>query len=412
MTATSLARLGWRNLWRNRRRTLLTLSAIAFGTFLAVFFTATQDRNFADMIDVAARLNGGHVVIEHPEYLDTPNLTRSVTHTDEIRAQALQDRDVERAVERITGQAMLATATHNRGVMYIAYDPTAEDQQTLSFLEGIVEGELGIDPKGVLLGRKLADGLGVEMGSKVVYTLMDKDGQIVSGMGRVAGIVATGAESVDSGLMLLPIDTLREVVGYGPHEATMVGLFLDDSRRAGAVAGRLNGHLPDGVALTWSQAAPDLSGFIAMKVGGARFMEMVVMVLVAAGIFNTLFMSVMERVREFGILAAIGCSRRQLFGMVMWESAWLGLVGLVGAALVTAGPYWYLTKHGIDISGAMGDAPLEIAGVGMSPILQIGIYPENAVLIGVFTVTATLLAGLYPAWKASRVAPVEAIRLV
>ena len=305
---------------------------------------------------------------------------------------------------------MLSTASHSAGVAFIAFDPEREDDQTLSFLEG-VQGDLH-SARGVALGKRLASNLAVSVGDKVVYTLMDRSGEIVAGMGRVTAIVGTGAPSVDGGIMLLPIETIREVLGYGPHEATSVGIFLRDSRDSSRIARRIGGSLPGGArALTWSEAQPDLSGFIAMKVGGARFMELVVLVLVAAGIFNTLFMSVMERTREFGILAALGASRRSLFGLVLWESLWLGLVGLLLGGLVTALPYTYLQRVGIDISGAMGEESLEVAGVGMVPLLTVGIFPENVALIASFALIATLAAGLYPAWRASRTEPIEAIRL-
>lgn len=409
-TTLRLAAIAWRNLWRNGRRTLLTLSAIAFGTFLAVLFTAMQDRNFADMIDVAAKLGGGHVVVQHPEYLDTPTLTRTVEHTDQVRAAALAIPGVRKAVDRIGGQAMLATASHNAGVMFVAYDPAAEDETTLSFLHG-VEGSLS-EKHGVVLGTRLAKNFGIGLGDKVVYTLMDRSGEIVSGMGRVSGLVKTGAASVDGALLLLPISDMRETLGYGPDEATTVAVFVDDSRDAARVASALQPSLPGSKALTWDEAQPDLSGFIAMKVGGARFMELVILVLVAAGIFNTLFMSVMERRREFGILAAIGLPRGQIFGLVMWESLWLALVGLAAGALVTIGPYSYLHEVGIDISSTLGAEGMEVAGVGMPSTMLVGIFPESLALIAGFSVVATLLAGLWPAWQAARVAPVEAIKLV
>ncbi|MEQ1502794.1 MAG: FtsX-like permease family protein [Myxococcota bacterium] len=408
--------IAWRNLWRNKRRTLLTLSAIAFGSFLAVLYTALQDRNYADMIDTAAKLGGGHVLVEHPEYLDTPTLTRTVEHTDQIRALAEADPNVRTTVVRITGQAMVATATRNLGVGFIAYDAASEDDTTLSFLRGI-EGDLA-DPKGVVVGSRVAKNLQVGLGDKVVYTLVDRSGQIVSGLGRVTGIVRTGAASVDGALMLLPIDAIRGVIGYAPDEATMVSVYLNDSRRSTAVAERLGAQLggvgsagdTHPVALPWSVAQPDLAGLIALKVGGARFLELVILVLVAAGIFNTLFMSVMERRREFGILAAIGCSRPRIFSMVMWESTWLALVGIVAAVAVTAWPYAYLSTHGIPLGDEMQQ--LEVAGMGMPSVLRVGIYPESALMIAGFAVGATLLAGLWPAWQASRVPPVEAIKMV
>ncbi len=407
--------MAWRNLWRNKRRTLLTLLSIVFGTFLAILFTAMQDRNWAETIDLAARLGGGHTTLQHPEYLDMPSLTRTVGNGDRLRELALEDPDVDKAVMRISGQAMLATASASYGALIIAYDPEVENETTLSFLEGLVEGEMFDSPtdKGIILGSKLAQNLQVQLGRKVVYTLIDKNGDIVTGMGRLSGVVATGAPSIDAGLGLLPLDTLRDALDYEPDESTQVAVFLSDSRASAAVARRLGNSVGDDVsALTWEESQPQLAGFIAMKVGGARVMELIIALLVAAGIFNTLFVSVMERMREFGIMMALGFSPAQLFRLVLWESLWLGAVGMLAGLAVTAGPYFYLAKTGIDMSGMFGASATEVAGVGMPMVIKVGIYPENAALICAAVLIATLAAGLYPAWRAGHVAPVESISLV
>ena len=205
----------------------------------------------------------------------------------------------------------------------------------------------------------------------------------------------------------------REVLGYAPDESSQLALFLSDSRRSAAVAERLGPVLgPQTAALTWEEVRPELSAFIAMKVGGARFMELVIMVLVAAGIFNTLFVSVMERSREFGIMMAIGFTRGQLFRLVVWESFWLGVVGLVAGAAITAGPYFYLRSTGIDLSAMMGGESTEVAGIGFDPMIRFGIFSENLVAIASVILLATLLTGLYPARRAARLEPVESIKLV
>jgi ABC-type lipoprotein release transport system permease subunit len=416
MAGPSLGVMAWRNLWRRRRRTLITISSIAFGSFLAVIFTAFQDRNFADMIDLAARMTGGHVTLQHPEYQDTPTLSRSVRDTGRLTSLALEDEEVERVVTRIMGFTLLSTASANYGAGFSAFDPATEDKETLSIIEGMEEGAVfeSSRDRGIILGQRLARNLGTEMGRKVVYTMTDKHGEIVSGLARVSGIVRTGAPSLDAGLCLLPIDSLREVLGYAPDEALQVAAFIDDQRKSGEVAKRLKGLVdPQKVtAMTWDQIQPDLAGFIAMKVGGAIFMEVLIAIIISAGIFNTLFVSVMERVREFGIMIAIGFSPGSLFRLVMLESLWLGLVGLVVGAALTVGPYLYLTKTGLDMSAMIGGEGAEVAGVAVSPIMRVGIFPEHAVLIAVAVFIATMLSGLYPAWRAGRVVPVETIKLV
>jgi len=413
--AAGLPAMAWRNLWRNRRRTAVTLSGIAFGTMLAILFTGLGDASWTEMIHMAARMGGGHVTVQHADALDAPSLSRTVRNAERIRLLAEAEAGVERAVPRIAGQTLLATAGQNVGAFFLAVDPAKEDADTLAVFDSIVQGRMleGTTGRGILLGERLAETLDVKLGRKVVYTLTDKQGEIVSGLARVAGIVRTGSPSVDAGFCLLPIDTVREVLGYEPGEVTQLAVFLRDHRESPRVASRLAERTgPDTAVLTWDRLQPELAGFISMKVVSTVFFELLIMILVAAGIFNTLFVSVMERMREFGIMMAIGFSPIRLFGLVMWESLWMGLTGLVAAALVTAAPYFYLSRIGIDLSAMTGGENSEVAGVAMEPVLHVDIFPENAALIATAVLLATLFSGVYPAWRAGRVVPVETIKLV
>ncbi len=408
--------MAWRNLWRQRRRTGLTLASIAFGGFMAVLMTAMQDQSFADFIDNAARMGAGHVTVQHPEYLDRPTLSRTVDDTVGKRAMAERDPRVVQAVERASGPILLSTARDSFGGFFIAFDPAVETPDTLELTEGLDQGAMfeTSDDRGIVLGRVLADNLQAELGDKIVYTLTDRSGEMVNGMERLTGTVVTGSLALDAGIVLLPLSRLKGVVGFANDESTQVAIFLEDGRNSLAVADALADAIADDArVLTWGEVQPEIKAFVAMKVGGGRVMELVIGLLVAAGIFNTIFMSVLERSREFGIMRALGFSRLQLFALVMYESAYLAVLGLVSAVAVTAAPYWYIHGTGIDMTElyAQQGNQIDIGGVGMDPILRIGIYPENALFIALAIVAATLLAGVYPAWRAGRVRPVEAINL-
>lgn len=408
-----LATLAWRNLWRNRRRTLITLFGISFGVMLAVVFTGMGDSTYGKMIDHAAKLGGGHVVVQHEGFQDLPSLKKSVRGVEAIEEAATADPRVVKVVPRITGATLLSTAKTSQGAIFTAIDPTREDDTTLAIVDTLVEGEMieGPASKGVVLGRTLADTLGLELGKKMVYTLTDRHGEVVSGLARVKGIVETGAPTVDGSLCVLPIDAVRKVLGYEADEVTQVAVYLEDNRDAPDVAAALGPALPDdAVALTWGEASPDLAGYIAMERAGTWVFEGIIMVLLTAGIFNTLFVSVMERLREFGIMAAVGFSPGMLFRLVIWESLFLALSGLVAAAVITFLPYRYLNQQGIDFSAMMGEGT-EVVGIAIDPIIYVAIYPQNVVLIGLAVVAATLMSGLYPAWRAGRTNPADVIRL-
>ena len=415
MSGPSLGVMAWRNLWRNRRRTFVTLSSIAFGVTLAVLFTGLGDASWPKMIDLAARMGGGHVTIQHPEYFDTPSPKRSVRGVGALRDLALGDPAVRRAVGRISGHALLATAKNSYGAFFAAFDPGLEDATTLAFLDSVREGEMlaGRSGNGIVLGARLAHNLGLSLGKKVVYTMTDRSGEIVTGLARVKGILRTGADSVDAALCLLPIDTVRELLGYEEDEATLLAVFVHDQREAAAVAGRLNAALGErAVALTWQETQPELAGFISMKIGGTVFFELIILVLAAAGIFNTLLVTAMERLREFGILMAIGFSPGRLFLLVMWESLWLALVGVASSVPIAAVPYYLMATKGIDLSAMVGKGGADVAGITIDPIMKVAIYPEHALQIAAVVALATLASGIFPAWRAGRVVPVESIRLV
>lgn len=414
MAGPNLPSLAWRNLWRNKRRTAITLFSIAFGVLLAVLSTGLGDASYGDMINYAARIGGGHVVVQHEDYAKAPS-PKSTVSLDASTLAAIEGADhVTKALPRIHGAAMLSTPSNSVGAGVLAIDPTREDGTTFGLFDSISEGSVfdGPDDAGVVIGDLLAQNLELKVGDEVDLTITQKSGALSNQSVTVVGLMHTGAPEVDSATCLVPLNQARAMLGYGEHEATQLAVFIDDHHRSTAVASAIDSIAEaPATALSWDEASPDLAGFISLKQGGNVVLQAIVTVLIAAGIFNTLFVSVMERMREFGIMAAIGFSARQLFGLVAWESLWLGLCGIVSGAVLTAAPYWYLATNGIDTSELMGDNGTQVAGVTMSPILRIEIYPPNAIIIGAAILFATMIAGLYPAWRAGRVQPVKVIRI-
>ncbi len=415
MSGPNLRVMAWRNLWRNRRRTLITVASLAFGVLLATLFTGISDWQWTQVINSVAKMGAGHITVQHPDYLDKPALTRTVAKVDTKAQQIMASGQVDHVVPRISGQVMLATAGQTTGAMFIAFDPSLETPDTFSALRQVQAGEMfsGTDGKGIILGNKLADLLGTKLGRKVVYTLTNKQGDIVSGLARVSGLLSTGSPGMDARLCLLPIDTVRKVLGYQADEATMLAVFVKDHRRSDVIVQQLNHRLKgNAIAVTWAQIKPDLAGFIAMKVNGMVVMEAFIMLLIAAGIFNTLFVSVMERLREFGVMMAIGLGQAQLFRLVLWESLWLALTGLLAGIVITALPYYLLATTGIDLTASTAGQSVEVAGASLQPLIKAAIYPENALKIAVLIAVATVLSGLYPAWRAGRVDPATTIKLI
>ncbi len=410
-----LAKMAWRNLWRRKRRTLITALSVAFGIFLAVTFTASGDYAYTNMINSSAKMGFGHVTVEPKGYNDNPSLQKKISDAGDVRAKALATPGVNEAMERINGMAMFATASKSIGGMFIAIDPKQENPETNIFIKSLVDGKLfeGTTGKGVLVGQKMMEKLHLRIGKKLVYTTTDVDGEIVSEMARVTGVFKTGVSEVDRSVIILPIDKVRQMLRYDRNDATMVSIMIDDQRHAGQLAKTIEKAI-DGSGretLTWGDTQADIAGIIAIDSSINYSFQFLVGLMIAAGILNTILMSVLERKHEFGVMMAIGMSAMRLFSLVLLESVWLGIMGLILGVIITSPWFWYMANFGIDLS-ALIEEGADIGGVLVDPVMKFRLYKESAfwILTGVFSLT--MVAGLYPAWKAGRAPPVDSLKSI
>jgi len=408
-------RLAWRNIWRRKRRTLITAFSIGFGVMLSVTFTGSGDYTYTKMIDMGASMGMGHVTVQPPGYNLKPTLDKRLRGADGLRQRIVALDGVSDAAVRITGQAMFASARKSVGGGFIAVDPAFERPDNNLLLKSLVEGSMFDDKggRGIVIGSKLAQKLQVKIGKKVVYTTTDAHGEIVSDIARVTGIFTTGIDMVDGIMALLPIASVQKALNYQKDEATLIAVIIRDQRYAEAMRHRI-AALPEAAGtdvLTWKKAQPDLAGVIAFDKAGNYISQFLVGLLIAVGILNTMLMSVLERTREFGVMMAVGMSPQALFRLVMVESFWLAIVGLLLGIIITAPWFYFLYNTGIDFSGAFG-TDFSYGGVLVDPVFKARLFKESAMAIlgGVFMLA--LLAGVYPAWRAGRIPPVESLKTI
>lgn len=410
-----LGSMAWRNLWRRKRRTLITAISIGFGVMLAVTFTGSGDYWYTNMINAGATMGLGHITIEPHGYNQTPSLDKRLLNAGQIRKHVLTMPGVSNAIVRIMGQAMFASASKTIGGMFLAVDPSQESPDQNLLLRSLIQGQLfpGTDGLGIVVGSKMAKKLNLRIGKKLVYTTTDVSGEIVSEIARVTGIFETGVGEVDGALVLLPINSVRAILHYDDEDATLVAVTVNDQRYAERIRDKIAAAVgnPLREVLTWKQTQTELAGIITMDKSGNYITQVLIGLLIAAGILNTLLMSVLERTREFGVMMAVGMSPSTLFKLVLVESFWLALIGLAVGIIITAPWYAYLHYVGLDFSGAIGN-DYSAGGVLVDPIFRIRLYKESiiAILSGVFSLT--LLSGIYPAWRAGRTPPVESLKAI
>ncbi|MBI5637111.1 MAG: ABC transporter permease [Nitrospinae bacterium] len=397
---------------RRSRRTLLTALSVGTGLWVTLLFTGMANHNWANMVKTSVKMGFGHVTIEPTGYLDSPSATKRIAVGAQMLTTAGAMPNVTRAIPRIMAEGMIATAAKTVGGSIIGIDPALESAEYNFFLKSLAAGRLfeNADEPGVMVGAKLAEKLNLKVGKKLVYTAADVNGNIVSDLARVTGIFQTDVDAVDGGVILLPINRLRRMLGYAENEATLVAVFLNDERLAPDIRAAIAAHaFPDTETWTWSETQTEIAGMITIDRISHLFFQFFIGLLVAAGILDTILMSVLERKHEFGIMLAVGSSPWFLFRLVLMESFFIGLLGLALGVILNAPLYIYLSRWGYDLSSLLPPG-YDLNRVPVDPVMKVIYYPADVAGIAAAIFGLTLLAGLYPAWKASRIPPVESIR--
>ena len=405
--------LAWRNLWRHKRRTLITASSIAFGVLLAVTFTGAGDYFHTRMIDAGANMGMGHITIAAQDYNRAPSSQKPIKGSNTLQVLIADLPEVTSVVARIQGQAMFASARKSVGGTFIAIDPSQESANNNLFIESLTEGVMLSQTagKGIVMGVDLVRKLKLNLGKKVVYTTTDINGEIVSAVARVSGIFRTGVAEVDGGMALLPIQSVQKVLGYESGEVSLIAISLGDQRLSHALRDKMQGQpeFEHVEVLNWQQTQPDLAGMIAVDKSANRISQLMISLLIAAGILNTMLMSVLERSREFGVMMALGMSPRGLFSLVILESFWLAVVGLIIGIIITIPWYLHMAETGIDLTSAYGD-DFSFGGVLLDTVFKIRLFKESIIVILIGLFGLALLSGVYPAWRAGRIPPVESLK--
>jgi ABC-type lipoprotein release transport system permease subunit len=407
--------LAVRNVRRNARRSLLTASAMTLGLAVLMWTRAIADGAHEAWVTGAVRIGTGHVTIETPAFVKSGNLADRLPAAQlDAALAALRAPDVAprvRAVApRLTVSGLASSATAAVPVRIEGVDPAAE--AVFSPLATRVVAGSFLDPRDRLaayVGVDLARRLALRVGSRMVLTAQAAGGEITGQLVRIAGTFKSGLPEIDQGLVYVPIATARAWLGV-PGAATAVAVLLHTSRDADGVARALRDRLPAGVeALPWQRAAPGLASAVRIDDWSGYAFLLILGVIVALAIVNSVLMSVLTRNREFGVLQALGLTRRETGVVVFTEGLLLTTASGVLGTAIGFGVTWLLWRHGLDLSVFMkGD--ISFSGALVSPIMvpefravQVGLCLATTVVIGV-------AASIYPARQATRIDVAEAMK--
>lgn len=407
-----LARIAWRSIWRNKRRTLITVVSIGLGLAIAIFFISLGEGMYDQMIDQVVRMQAGYITFEHPEYLEAPSVDLWVKLPDKLRTRIDGWRRVDGTKLLVIGQGIAKSGSGNVAAGIMGVEPSIE-ALTSPIAKNLVAGSYLQDgDEGlVIIGAEMAERLNLSVGKKMVLSSNDVNGDLVEELCRVKGIFRTGSEEMDAFFVQAPIDFTRKFYGIPEGGATQVGVLLKDADEEGAVLKKLKKLMAGRpvVVLPWQTVMPDLASYIRLDKGSNFVFQGILIFLILFTIFNTLLMSVLEREREFAVLLALGTRPGQLRRQILFESLFIALVGSA-VGLILGGLFSFLGHvYGIDLSAIMGES-VSISGFALTSKMHTKI--SAGILFGSATLVfaATMLLSLFPMRRASNVNIVEMIR--
>jgi len=402
-----LLKIAYRDLVRSRRRSLLTLVAIAVGVSLLVFMSGFIQGAITDSIENNIRLQTGHLKIRAESY-DEDKVSLAwedlLDNPEELAAQVRALDGVEAASPVLWASGIVSTREESVGVRVFGIDPLSDVHARIR--DGLAAGEYlqPDDRSGVLLSERLAKSLGVAVGDQISLLVNTADEAPDEATFTIRGLYATGVPVYDDTTIFLPLSKAQAFT-HTEGRASMILALLKDRELADGLAAAL--RAPGYTVLTWREMNQVILQAIQAGMGMLYIMYLVVLLVVAVVIANTLLMSVFERTREMGILAALGMKGRQIMMMFLMEAGMLGVAGIVLGLLLGSLGVLYLATVGWHI-GEM--ATVASASIAYGETIYGRFAPQEMAAVSVAALVIILLSSLYPAWFAARLEPIDALR--
>ena len=401
-------RLAWRNVWRNKRRTGLCVAATVYAVFLVVLSVAMAAGTHEKMIEDGVGLQTGHVTLTGKGYFEDRTLEHYVEVDEDLVARLEAEPAVLGWAPRLTSFALLSQDTSSRGAAVIGVDPEREGSVT-TLPERIREGRF-LAPGGrreIVLGARLADSLGAVVGDELLVYGVAYSLEAAYELFTVVGLAKLPDAELERRLSLISLADAQEFFVYDDR-VTEVALRLESADDAQPVRAALANALPAVAVHTWDELLPDLEQFVLLDDASMYVTLVILVVVVAFGILNTILMAILERTRELGMMMALGLRPGAVFRVVYWESIFIAGVGLLVGLALSLPAVLYFAAHPIPLTGEQMSAMTEM--FGFEPVITFKLKPLNPIGSAITILVVGALAALYPAFKASRGRPVDALR--
>ena len=402
--------LAWRNVWKNKRRTVLTLITTFVGCIMIIFFNAFAKGGHDQMIEDTVSRNVGHIQVHARGFWENKGIEDAFVPAGKLMEAIESDKDIAGYAERIHAGGLISFRNTTSGVMVQGIDPV-KDKSVSSIYKSILPGGRFLesnDSRHIIIGETLAKNMGVKPGDKTALISQGFDGSIAAEHLTIVGIFKTGNMEYDGALILMPIKQAADTFSMNDY-INSITIRVKKIEDCYDVRDRLAKNTDKSKidVLGWKELMPDIVQYITMDDISTYIFDFILFMIVAFAVLNTIQMTVFERIREFGVMLALGTRPGQIMSIVMIESFIISLIGVFFGSIGGSILCWYYYVNPLNF----GDYSKEMAAFGMSTTL----FPSDMTILNL-TVTVLLIIilsvifSIMPARKASQLRPIEAIR--
>jgi len=403
-----LLNLCWKNLWRNPRRTLLTVSAIGFGMMVMVWLYNYYEAFHNQLVENAIRFHSGHVLMTGKGYDPDRPPKNAFKDSPALRKWLGKQPEIKSFSPQVVLQAMVSSPRGSANILVKGVDPKLE-RQTSRFALEIKDGSfLAGSKRPIVIGKKLQALLKVQLGDKVVLLTQGIDGSIGNELFTISGIFETRSEW-DKALVFVTLPAARSLLSLPDGMIHQIPLVLDKEISTSVLQARIAKDHPALHSLSWAEVQRHLVALIELDRAANRVYMAILLFLVALGIVNSILMSVLERKREFGVMLAVGTTKSEVMRLVATETFLMAFVGVILGNFLALSITLYFQKYGFDLSW-LTDQQLKVNGA----VLQTISYPQMQwahcfIVSGVILILSVGIS-LLPAQQIARLHPVSALR--
>jgi ABC-type lipoprotein release transport system permease subunit len=402
-----LLKLAWRNLWRNKRRTLITAASVFFAVLLANFMVAMQDGMYDLMIDNVVGLQMGYAQVHQKGYQDEQIIDNTLETTPELEKKLLSDPEVKGYIPRLETFALAASGDLSQGCAVIGIDPDAENAMN-HLAEKISEGSyFASGPvKGALVAAGLAQKLKLKVGDTLIMIGQGYHAASAAGKFPITGLLRFGNPEMNKGMVYLTLPDAQHMYAAEGRVSSLV-LDLKSPKEAKEVVGGISERLgPEYEALDWETMSPELMQLMEGDKGSNYLVVAILYLVVGFGIFGTVLMMTAERRHEFGVTVAIGMKRSKLALVVFMETLFVSMLGVVAGSLGAFPIVWYMNRYPVRLE-SLAEAYEQF---GLEPLLATAVDPNIFIQQAIVVMVIAAFISIYPLQRILRINAVKSMR--